>query len=383
MSNFEWWKIKHDEGELAEADSVIKRIEKKEKEASIHDWNISREYLDHTWLGTYSKQEMIELQRHIIHLIGEKYSYRDLEDYLITLGYNEDMVRDAFQRITGADPREMEIKVLPNAPGTIPGINYGWGVSKDKKYNYYFIMPYVYGYSIFGQKGDTQRDEVFSSASLEKCKEELGKMVKGISYWLPQPLNTDIIKELPVHPVPEKQTPFSSQAEISEELENKIEKVQETPFEDIVKERSPQEFFEKEKMPEDKGKMGEAIQSVIEHIRERDQAIPAYDIKITSFKYLQEEVEREIEKTPSIPGEKVKEYFSNEGIITVLLTFKKRDLPEDKGVKQGFMIFALVDSKITTTDSFKGEDNKDYALTEEGLNAYFAQETGEYEVEKE
>jgi hypothetical protein len=87
-----------------------------------------------------------------------------------------------------------------NTPASMPRLNYGWGESKDKKYDYYFIMgwnndasPSRFGYSIFGQKGDAIRDEVEPFITLNEARIAAKKMVKDLIF-LDMPLDIDLDK---------------------------------------------------------------------------------------------------------------------------------------------------------------------------------------------
>jgi len=112
-------------------------------------------------------------------LSSKQYGYKFIEGLLISMGYNLNKIRIAFRKLTGIEPQiYMKMQSYLDTPGTIPGINYGWGASKDKNYDYLFVMPYNVGFSVFGQQGDITRHEVKHFATLDEAQDFLKSKVK-------------------------------------------------------------------------------------------------------------------------------------------------------------------------------------------------------------
>jgi hypothetical protein len=162
---------------VAESDPEIQKIMQK-KQAGL--WDITRQLADVSYSGTGTKAELVELEENMRDLLEQKvYGYKFIEGFLISIGYNLNKIRQTFKRLTGIDPQVyMDTQPYLDTPGSIPGINYGWGEAKGKEYDYLFIMPYNLGFSTFGQKGDLERVEVKYFATLEEAQDYTKKKVK-------------------------------------------------------------------------------------------------------------------------------------------------------------------------------------------------------------
>jgi len=184
MENKEWHPLllDNDPDSLPEADPEIQRILQKRKAAI---WDITRQLEGITYSGTGTKEELQELEENMRAMISEgQYGYKYIENFLLSIGYNLNKIRQTFKRLTGVDPQVyLDAQPYLDTPGTIPGINYGWGKSKDKQYDYYFIMPYNAGFSVFGQKGDLLREEVKYCLSLDEARDFLKKKVEELQLY--------------------------------------------------------------------------------------------------------------------------------------------------------------------------------------------------------
>jgi len=132
--------------------------------------------------GTRTVHEMSELRTQVMQFIAEKpVAYRLMEDLLMQQGYSRAKIRQTFQDLTGINPLviyDVNYSKYLKSPSTIPGLTLAWGEAKGGKYDYYFVMPWTYGYAIFGQKGDMQRDEVEFFYTLKEAKEAFIKIAK-------------------------------------------------------------------------------------------------------------------------------------------------------------------------------------------------------------
>jgi len=184
------------ENEVEDADPEIQKIKRKSAIQGVKDISRTLNHIEYS--GSGLKNETIELEENMRQLIEEgKYGYKYIEDWLLSLGYPLVSIREVFKRLTGVSVEDwMNVDKVLDVPATIPGINYGWGVSKDKEFDYYFIMPYNLGYSIFGQKGDINREECFYFNKLEEAREKLDKITTGANYW-DRPVTIDKLKEFP------------------------------------------------------------------------------------------------------------------------------------------------------------------------------------------
>lgn len=148
-----------------------------------HDMNVTKQMSDTVNVGTGSLAERLELERHMRTLIGEGiHGFKFIQSYLISTGYQNDEILRAFKKLTGLDANEfMDPTSYIQSPNTIPGLTAAWGVSKDSKYDYYFINPWTTGWAVFGQKGDLQRDVVETCATRKIAYDTIKSLVKELN----------------------------------------------------------------------------------------------------------------------------------------------------------------------------------------------------------
>lgn len=174
-----------------EQDQIDEKLEKSlrdynitpiERQAAIFDRNVTNQLADTTFLGSGLKSEQAEIERHLIKMVKEgMYSYKYIQNFLMTMGYQPSKIKEVFRKITGINPNDlMDPKEYFESPSSIPGLTHAWGEGKKGKYDFYFINTYNNGYAVFGQKGDLERDIVELCVSLKQAMKELKKKVKQV-----------------------------------------------------------------------------------------------------------------------------------------------------------------------------------------------------------
>ncbi len=152
------------------------------KGASTGMWQIQKMMEGIMYAGTGTKQEIVELENNMRQLLELRiFPYKYIENQFMMQGYPQKAIRNVFEKITGIKPDAYNSSTYDfmMTPAEIPSINLGWGESKDKKYNHYFVMPWQIGYSVFGQKDAFTRDEVKGGfLDLEEAREFVKKKVK-------------------------------------------------------------------------------------------------------------------------------------------------------------------------------------------------------------
>lgn len=130
---------------------------------------------------------MKELRHNMRALMGERMSYREMEDYLSIVGYGIEDIRKAFHCETGFDITKLEFSRLEdanNTPAAIPWYNAGWGVSKKSKEQFYFIMPASHhgshAHSVYLQESDMDRSEVATFATCQAARVFTAEHVKKL-----------------------------------------------------------------------------------------------------------------------------------------------------------------------------------------------------------
>lgn len=422
---FNPWLIDNDEDSLPEADAAIRDAVHKRKAAI---WEMTRELANVTYSGTQSRQEQEELEVNMLSLINEKkHSYKYIEQLLVSLGYNLNKIKHAFKKLTGLSPEEfLNPETYMDTPPTIPGFNHGWGESKDSKFDYYFVMPYKYGYAVFGQKGDTIREEVKYVFSLDEAIEFIDKKVKELYTYdrivdvkvKKQPIKEndetytkinmdyvgdrtaaleDHIKSIRLHSQPREirailENALSKKLITAEDFQKLINKyinvrqaddvdfeakIMQQPMKKELSEVTPQQFFDNEAEDDfgDGAKMGDVIDSILSEMKNMNKELINYKINVRSFKYIDQTLAgAKMAETPTVGVQKAEEYFNSSGVVSVLFYVTAEGLPEDKNTKPGLILFSLEDGALHTSGVFKGKDDKNYALNESGFDKYFATE---------
>ena len=125
-----------------------------------------------------------ELEGNLGQLLDTKMSYRQIEEYLNIVGYDSNDIRQAFQKVTGVDPVQVEflrLEDLKATPGNIPGFNCGWGLSKEAGTESYFIMQDGRGlFVVYAQKNDQEREEAKAFLRQDEAMKYLKGKVKEL-----------------------------------------------------------------------------------------------------------------------------------------------------------------------------------------------------------
>jgi len=346
-----------------ESDPALKQHIKKE---SGFTWDISRILQKVPYSGSSTQQEMLELEQNMRDLIAEgKYSYKYIENFLVSLGYNLNKIRRVFKKLTGVEP-DIYLDAQPylDTPPTIPGINYGWGESKDSKYEYYFIMPWIDKYCIFGQKG-VDREIVSEHYTLESALKELEGKVKKLYTFDRILTEKDLISRKNIHS-PEDMPMGIKTAQNQDTKQPSKDVVTElTEKEEFVDEKTPAEFFE-ESTEEVAPNVVDAVRTIFDYVESLN--IPGYTVQVKDLMYRSQKGEV-FEAQPSVEGVEIsKTTFEVPAYFAVVLVFTRDGIS-----KKGLTIFVHnpEDNTLETRGTFKGEDGKLYGLNLEGLNQYF------------
>ena len=507
--------------EGGEFDPVLNHLENKKiikKKASARDWNISHQFADVSYAGTNTRPERIELERNLKRMINEgRFSYKFMEGYLISMGYQRDEITRAFKHLTGIHPYDMlnPAKFLAT-PASIPGISMGWGQAKDKTYDYYFINPYNWGFALFGQKGDIQRDVVEMYITSDHAIAGLKDHVKEANLY-DQPLTKDVMKEFkdegpelstldsnpsillqasvqkpveevatadearqiavdwqasqseqsmswgevaewegyfkqladkfpeladefaengivgreasklgeraaglyrqlsmtgtsandirimlegalefkhitateadwirkalaPAEGVPTDAPPQDSQQKsmevgMAEKLMDAETEMKKQPFENEKRQITPSEYFDSERDEVDLDKAAtDNVSKVLEYIKQKNSVLRNFTMRVSSFKYHGRELSEKLENEIQVPGQDIEQFFASNALLSVIVDMIDNTLPEEINTKAALLVFVIADGEVVYDDTFKGDDEKIYALTEEGLAKFFYRE---------
>ena len=439
---FKFWDVQADEDFSPEADPVLHKIMTRTAGASVMQdiglntyWaNIAgKTPLKHT--GVHSMYRA-ELQQNLESVLRTKMSYREVEGFLCTVGYEAGDIRHAFKEITGVDPVKldyMRAEDVKKTPSNIPCYNLGWGYAK-KGESSYFVMPYAGGiFMTFHQADDMTRTEEQGFLRHDEAMEHLAKLVKNVHrYDMPamelaehdfaafekEPQKKDyqvlakyidglrtqgkLSPELATRLVrdavysgnltPEEgelmlrvradasgatsdisTTPAHTQtATDSTGTGTELSNAQKDRVIDKLEMKTPQDFFQASVPDRVEEVAAEHVKGVLTYIANRESDMQDFVAKLYRMEYKRHEAPKSLVEVDPESGRRSGPPAST---ISVVLELQDKTLPKDKNRKFALAVFFVgTDNEVTTSDSIKGEDNIIYGFTEDGLRQYFAKE---------
>ena len=386
--------------------------------------------------GTGTPQEIVELEKNLRQLLQVKmYPYSYLESYLISQGYQQSDIRQVFKEIAGVSVEEF---LTPDAsimtvPAAIPSYNMGWGEAKGSKFDFYFIMPWTAGYSIFGQKGDFHREEISNHPIIEDAREDLKGKVKEyrqydkvvdldlekpkkdwfsgfsepkfsniseqgravVDYLMVSGSDKDpkrasayvkdayfngllpredfvILSARYIRAAEEKDKADEEKANAKEDVEALLEKEEAALLDDVIKEDSPQAFFDQQVGKPKVDNLTPFLESIGEYLAAKTAEVaPDYEFSLKSFKYQAVDKFESQDKNLNTTTSRPVEFLNSSGVIAIMLNVSSAKVSKNAGKKFAYMVFSVIDGALQTTGTFKGTDGKVYALSHEGMEKYF------------
>jgi hypothetical protein len=171
-----------------DSDPVLNKLERKAGASVLQDIALNTYWANTVgktkYPGVYQLHKQ-ELEDNLASLLSSRMSYRELEDFLVTLGYETGDIRCVFKKLTSLDPVHLEfmrVESVKDTPLNIPHYNLGWGFSKKKGAESYFVMPGPAGiFTVHEQVDDLTRKEHCSFLRLDEAMECLGSLVKHVN----------------------------------------------------------------------------------------------------------------------------------------------------------------------------------------------------------
>jgi len=437
---FKWHDVESEEDFCAEADPALKKLMKRKAGASVMQdiglntyWaNIAgKTRLSHPG-ATHMYQK--ELKENLAELMNSKMSYREMEEFMVILGYEAGDIRCAFKCGTGVDPEQLDYlraEDVKNTPSNIPWYNLGWGLAKTGESSF-FVMPYANNmFSMFEQVDDMTRKEVDSFIRHDEAIEALGKKVKRVHRY-DMPVGEAVEDNLSKHVQEPQKKEYQVLANYIEDLTARGEMdvdmakrlvrdavssgsitleegsmmlsvradtnftddvmpnpqhTENTPTDkgaddvsdaqsrrvlDEMDKATPQEFFESELPDRVEQAAGEHVKDVLSYISNRESEIGDFDVRLYSMKYKRTESSNTVVGFDPSTG---RAESPPSATITTILEIQDKTLPEGKSKKFGLTVFFVgADGNLGTSDSIKGEDDILYGFSEDGLRQYFAKE---------
>lgn len=181
------------------ADAGLEDVPGFTKEAG-GDREILQSDQDSLYANTQLLNEVLEIDRHIKRMAeDEELPYVVIEKSLVQMGYQRPNIRRSFHRLTGIDPIHtyLDASNYPVPPGSVPRYNYGWGEAKEGSADYFFVLPWIDKYAVFKLTG-MEREIDSEHHLLDDAIAALGKKVKSTRYVSPDGMDTlsDIIQKV-------------------------------------------------------------------------------------------------------------------------------------------------------------------------------------------
>lgn len=158
-------------------------------------------------------------------------------------------------------------------------------------------------------------------------------------------------------------------------VQEEIEKIEETPAEDIFAESTPEDYLDKALQEDKVDTINDVVSKCIDKFSEKFKDFDKYQVKILSYntkvlgedKPIQEEMVQD------------KEIDAN-AILQVILQITNN--AEESNIKKVLAIFSITNGELHWTGTVRGENDQVVAFTEEGLDALFeVNEPSEEELE--
>jgi hypothetical protein len=435
---FSNWQVEADESFVPEADPAIAALKRKGGAAILQDIQLNTYWANTVGATAYHSPHynlyLEELKENMLCMMRTRATYREIEEFMVVLGYETTSIRDCFRRLTGIDPVKMEYmrqSDVNNTPANIPWYNMGWGMSKKKgDGESYFVMPASDNlYTVFCQVDDMQRSEVGSFIRPEEALEYLKAFVKKVHrYDLPaqeqaadhlEPLREESTKkeyrvfadhlwdlgrkglldtEWALRTISDAVTSGTLTVAEGEDLLNIYVQAappeaqdpvaphktspKETPVldyrqdtadvNDELDRSTPQDFF-KSVLPDRMDAITpEHIKDVLTYVTHRGKDMTEFDIHLHSLEYMKHEIPQVLVETNPDTGRPA---GPPKATVSVILEVMDRTLPNDHNRKYALAVFFVnPDGDVSTSDSVKGEDDIIYGFSEDGLRQYFSRD---------
>lgn len=160
-----------------------------------------------------------------------------------------------------------------------------------------------------------------------------------------------------------------------DQVQEEIEKIDETPAEDIFSETTPEQYLD-EALAEDKvDTINDVVSKCIDKFAEKFKDFDKYTIKILSYntKVLGDYKPNTEEMVED------KELNAN-AILQVILSITNNS--DETNVKKALAVFSITNGELHWTGTIRGENDQVVAFTEEGLDALFeVEEVADQELE--
>ena len=160
-----------------------------------------------------------------------------------------------------------------------------------------------------------------------------------------------------------------------DQVQEEIEKIDETPAEDIFSESTPEQYFDKALQEDKVDTINDVVSKCIDKFSEKFKDFDKYQVKILSYNT------KVLEDDKPVQEEMVEDKELNaNAILQVILQITNN--AEEENIKKVLAVFSITNGELHWTGTVRGENDQVVAFTEEGLDALFeVEEPSEEELE--
>jgi hypothetical protein len=179
----------------------------------------------------------------------------------------------------------------------------------------------------------------------------------------------------PTEKPPEDSQEKAMETGLSEKLMEAETEIKKEPFDNERKQVTPSEYFDSQREEVDLDKAAtDNVAKVLEYVKQKNSVLRNFMLRVSSFKYHGRELSEKIENEIQVPGQDIEQFFAANALLSVIVDVVDNTLPEEMNAKAALLVFVIADGDVVFDDTFKGDDEKIYALTEEGCAKYFYRE---------
>ena len=160
-----------------------------------------------------------------------------------------------------------------------------------------------------------------------------------------------------------------------DQVQEEIEKIDETPAEDIFSETTPEQYFDKALQEDKVDTINDVVSKCIDKFSEKFKDFDKYQVKILSYNT------KVLEDDKPVQEEMVEDKELNaNAILQVILQITNN--AEEENIKKVLAVFSITNGELHWTGTVRSENDQVVAFTEEGLDSLFeVDEPSEEELE--
>lgn len=148
------------------------------------------------------------------------------------------------------------------------------------------------------------------------------------------------------------------------ESEKEVEKINETPIDELLEDNTPLDFFEKETQDDKVDTINDVVSKCITEFSDKFKDFDKYDIKMLSYKT------KILDPYTPTQDEMIPDNEVNaDAVLQVILSVNNK--ADESAVKKLLVVFSITDGKMHWTGTVRDESNNIVAFTEEGLDSIF------------